>query len=299
MIDLRVMSISLLGNLHLPFNTGETWNQSCIPYETSSWYSDENGNIRHKSTTERTLPPLCTINVIQFCVQSESIKAHLALTNTNLLYKKSGYLFQFEDYNHLSDKDFLKKSILHSASKSNVLLKELNLGKSTNTIRFICSIFATSATDAGGASETEKSMVLEETSCNLCLKLKYDSELKGWFLMPYRLVWTEEDENGMVVGHLFAKLEHDKSGNTVTNAHITSLNVIQSHRKQGIATRLMRKSHTELSKHFSTQYVSLNVRKSNDRAFRLYNEVMKYEIQSIKKGYYADGEDAYCMQYTF
>jgi peptide alpha-N-acetyltransferase len=289
------MGISHLGNLHLPFNTGETWNQSCIPYETSSWYSDENDIIRHKSTTERTLPPLCTINIIQFCVQSESINAHLALTNTNLLYKKSGYLFQFEDYNYLSDKDFLKESILRSASKSNVLIKELNLGKSTNIIRFICSIFPTSV-DASG---TEKSMV-EETSCNLCLKLKYDAELNGWFLMPYRLVWTAEDENGMVVGHLFAKLEHDQTGsNTVTNAHITSLNVIKSHRKQGIATRLMRKSHDELAKHFSTQYVSLNVRKSNDRAFRLYNEVMKYEIQSIKKGYYADGEDAYCMRYIF
>lgn len=291
------MSVTI-GSLHLPCDTDETWKQSCIPFESSSWYSDENGTIRHRSTTVRTLPPICTINVIQFCMQWESINAHLALTNTNLLYKKYGYLFQFEGYKHISDKDVLKGALFRSATSSNVRLKELKIGNSTSTIRFVCSM-PPSPTDA---IETESSNIQEsmikETSCNLCLKLKYDANLSGWFLMPYRLVWTAEDANGMVVGHLFAKLVYDQSGNRVINAHITSVNVLKSHRKCGIATRLMRKSLAELAKQFATQNVSLHVRKSNEGAFRLYNDIMKFEIQSIKKGYYADGEDAYHMRYN-
>jgi N-alpha-acetyltransferase 10/11 len=294
---LRVMSV-VLDSLHLPEDSGEKRNQTSIPFESSSWYSDENGIIRHRSTSVHTLPPTCTIDVIQFCIQSESINAHLALTNTNILYKKYGYLFQFEGYNHMSDKDALKSAIFLSASKSNVNLKELKIGKNLNTIRFICSIF-----QAKDVSETENSIaqqsLIQETSCNLCLKLKYDNELGGWFLMPYRLVWTAEDQSGMVVGYLFAKLEHDRNENSILNAHITSVSVLKSHRKRGIATRLMQKSHAELDHLFGPQYISLHVRKNNEGAFHLYHEILKYGIYSIKKGYYADGEDAYCMRYLF
>ena len=50
---------------------------------------------------------------------------------------------------------------------------------------------------------------------------------------------------------------------------------------------------------FGAHYVSLHVRKTNRAAFRLYNTTLKYEINSIEKGYYADGEDAYDMRCTF
>ena len=41
---------------------------------------------------------------------------------------------------------------------------------------------------------------------------------------------------------------------------------------------------------FGAQFVSLHVRKSNRAAFHLYNETLKYEINDIERGYYADGE---------
>ena len=41
------------------------------------------------------------------------------------------------------------------------------------------------------------------------------------------------------------------------------------------------------------------MRKSNRAAFHLYTETLKYEINDVERGYYADGEDAYDMRCTF
>lgn len=50
---------------------------------------------------------------------------------------------------------------------------------------------------------------------------------------------------------------------------------------------------------FGAEYVSLHVRKSNRAAYHLYNETLKYKINDVERGYYADGEDAYDMRCTF
>lgn len=50
---------------------------------------------------------------------------------------------------------------------------------------------------------------------------------------------------------------------------------------------------------FGANYVSLHVRKSNRAAYHLYNETLKYKINDVERGYYADGEDAYDMRCTF
>ncbi len=47
---------------------------------------------------------------------------------------------------------------------------------------------------------------------------------------------------------------------------------------------------------FSSEYVSLHVRKSNRAAFHLYSVTLKYQVNDVEKGYYADGEDAYDMR---
>ena len=81
--------------------------------------------------------------------------------------------------------------------------------------------------------------------------------------------------------------------------HITSLAVLRTHRKRGIATLLMRRSQLEMHQVFGSEYVSLHVRKSNRAAFHLYTQTLQYEIHDIEKGYYADGEDAYDMRCVF
>jgi ribosomal protein S18 acetylase RimI-like enzyme len=62
---------------------------------------------------------------------------------------------------------------------------------------------------------------------------------------------------------------------------------------------LMRRSQVEMATVFGAHFVSLHVRKSNRAAFHLYTETLKYAINDVEKGYYADGEDAYDMRCTF
>jgi len=106
-----------------------------------------------------------------------------------------------------------------------------------------------------------------------------------------------EDHDGRVVGYVLAKMEEDEA--KPPHGHITSLAVLRTHRKRGIATALMRRSQVEMEHVFGAEFVSLHVRKSNRAAFHLYNETLKYEINDIERGYYADGEDAYDMRCYF
>ena len=55
-----------------------------------------------------------------------------------------------------------------------------------------------------------------------------------------------EDDNGKIVGYVMAKLEEeneDGKKKKKLEAHITSLSVFRTHRKLGIATKLMRAAH--------------------------------------------------------
>lgn len=62
---------------------------------------------------------------------------------------------------------------------------------------------------------------------------------------------------------------------------------------------LMKRSQQEMETVFNAHYVSLHVRKSNRAAFHLYTRTLRYAINDIEKGYYADGEDAYDMRCVF
>lgn len=61
----------------------------------------------------------------------------------------------------------------------------------------------------------------------------------------------------------------------------------------------MRRSQKEMQDVFDAEYVSLHVRKSNRAAFHLYSVTLKYVVNDVEKGYYADGEDAYDMRCYF
>ncbi|CAM9609458.1 unnamed protein product, partial [Phaeothamnion confervicola] len=102
--------------------------------------------------------------------------------------------------------------------------------------------------------------------------------------------------SGKIVGYVLAKMEEDAP---IPHGHITSLAVLRTHRKRGIATKMMRSSQLAMQEAFDAEYVSLHVRKSNKAAFHLYTETLGYEINDTEKGYYADGEDAYDMRLNF
>jgi len=139
-----------------------------------------------------------------------------------------------------------------------------------------------------------------------CLPENYQMKYYFYHMLTWpQLLWVAEDPKCKIVGYVLAKLEETDGGSGKSggpdpiHGHITSLAVLRTHRRRGIATALMRQSQREMGGVMSAEYVSLHVRKSNKAAFHLYNETLKYSINDVEKGYYADGEDAYDMRLTF
>lgn len=121
----------------------------------------------------------------------------------------------------------------------------------------------------------------------------------------------------------------------IPHGHITSLSVMRTHRRLGLAEKLMRQSRTSpstllilqpftnptqqpitcpshrssqphnqkltpperaMAETFSAAYVSLHVRMSNIAALNLYKETLGFSVDKVEAKYYADGEDAYSMR---
>lgn len=100
-----------------------------------------------------------------------------------------------------------------------------------------------------------------------------------------------------IVGYVLGKMEDDPEATDKTpHGHITSLSVMRTYRRMGIAEKLMRQSLYAMCELFKAEYVSLHVRKSNRAALHLYRDSLNFEVQSIEKSYYQDGEDAYAMR---
>jgi len=132
--------------------------------------------------------------------------------------------------------------------------------------------------------------------CNLlCLPENY--QMKYYFyhgLSWPQLSFVAEDAKGKIVGYVLAKMEEESED--VPHGHITSLAVQRSHRRLGIAQKLMDQSSRAMIECFNARYVSLHVRKSNRAALNLYQNTLKFAVSEIEPKYYADGEDAYAMR---
>ncbi|KAL4877156.1 acyl-CoA N-acyltransferase [Aspergillus karnatakaensis] len=98
-----------------------------------------------------------------------------------------------------------------------------------------------------------------------------------------------------VVGYVLAKMEEEPTDG-VQHGHITSLSVMRTHRRLGIAERLMRMAQRAMAETHRAQFVSLHVRVSNTAALRLYRDTLGFKVDSVESKYYADGEDAYAMR---
>ncbi|OTB09029.1 hypothetical protein M426DRAFT_7057 [Hypoxylon sp. CI-4A] len=98
-----------------------------------------------------------------------------------------------------------------------------------------------------------------------------------------------------IVGYVLAKMEEEPTDG-VQHGHITSLSVMRTHRRLGIAEKLMRQSQLAMVETFGAQYVSLHVRVSNKAAIHLYTKTLGFDQEKTEAKYYADGEDAHCMR---
>jgi ribosomal protein S18 acetylase RimI-like enzyme len=122
-----------------------------------------------------------------------------------------------------------------------------------------------------------------------------------------------------IVGYVLAKMEEEPSDG-IPHGHITSLSVMRTHRRLGLAEKLMRQSRmfpsllssSRLLKHttdtqtppteramaetYGAKYVSLHVRVSNKAALALYRDTLGFKVDGTEAKYYADGEDAFGMK---
>ncbi|KAJ0802418.1 putative transferase transcription regulator GNAT family [Helianthus annuus] len=138
--------------------------------------------------------------------------------------------------------------------------------------------------------------LLAMQACNLfCLPENYQMKYYFYHILSWpQLLYVAEDYGGKIVGYVLAKMEEET---TECHGHITSLAVLRTHRKLGLATKLMVAAQNAMEqKVFGAEYVSLHVRKSNRAAFNLYTETLGYKIHDMEAKYYADGEDAYDMR---
>ncbi|KAJ2228717.1 N-terminal acetyltransferase A complex catalytic subunit ard1 [Coemansia sp. RSA 1722] len=110
------------------------------------------------------------------------------------------------------------------------------------------------------------------------------------------LSFVAENENGRVVGYVLAKMNDDKDVQPPLDGHITSLSVMRSYRRLGLAERLMSQAQRAMVEVYGSKCVSLHVRVSNKAAFSLYKNTLKFDVDHTEKKYYADGEDAYAMK---
>eukprot|EP00927_Polykrikos_kofoidii_P078962 TRINITY_DN75763_c0_g1_i1.p1 TRINITY_DN75763_c0_g1~~TRINITY_DN75763_c0_g1_i1.p1 ORF type:complete len:231 (+),score=61.49 TRINITY_DN75763_c0_g1_i1:80-772(+) len=135
-------------------------------------------------------------------------------------------------------------------------------------------------------------------ACNLqCLPENYQLKYYFYHILSWpQLPYVAEDYNKKIVGYVLAKMEEDSDE---VHGHITSLAVLRSHRKLGIATKLMRATMKAMQETFNSEYVSLHVRYTNRAAYTLYSQTLGFEIHDLEKGYYADKEDAYDMRKMF
>lgn len=100
-----------------------------------------------------------------------------------------------------------------------------------------------------------------------------------------------------IVGYVLGKMEDDPEAEDKTpHGHITSLAVMRTYRRMGLAEKLMKQSLYAMCELFKAQYVSLHVRKLNRAALHLYRDSLSFETTTIEKLYYQDGEDAYAMR---
>ena len=106
-----------------------------------------------------------------------------------------------------------------------------------------------------------------------------------------QLVYVAEDYRKKIVGYVMGIMDEESME---CHAHIVSVAVFCTHRKLGLATKLMTLAHNAMEV-FGAWYVCLKVRKSKLEAFQLYNQSLGYIIHGIEDKYYADGEDAYDM----
>jgi len=132
--------------------------------------------------------------------------------------------------------------------------------------------------------------------CNLlCLPENYQMKYYFYHLLTWPQLSYVAEHNGKIVGYVLAKMD-EEGEEKEAHGHITSLAVRRNYRRLGLANKLMNQSAIAMVENFNAKFCSLHVRVSNRAALSLYRDTLKFDVDDVEKGYYADGEDAYKMK---
>ncbi|CAD2219516.1 peptide alpha-N-acetyltransferase [Angomonas deanei] len=140
----------------------------------------------------------------------------------------------------------------------------------------------------------------EMQHCNLCcLPENYNLRYYFYHILSWpQLLHVQQDYNGDTVGYVLAKMDDEESAEK-RHGHITSLSVLRTHRKLGIASRVMKAAMKEMDEEYKANFCSLHVRVTNDAALHLYQDSLDFRCAGVEEAYYVDSEDAYHMKYFF
>ena len=133
-----------------------------------------------------------------------------------------------------------------------------------------------------------------------CLPENYS---EGFFISLYRNfpeTFIVAEKDGVVVGYIMCRIEIGLSNISFTlfsiskKGHIISIVVLPEHQRKGLGQALIEKALENMVKFYNAKSCYLEVRVSNESAIRLYKKI-GFEVHTVIRGYYADGENAYVM----
>ncbi|KAK2947663.1 putative N-terminal acetyltransferase A complex catalytic subunit NAA10 [Blattamonas nauphoetae] len=118
--------------------------------------------------------------------------------------------------------------------------------------------------------------------------------LYHYLVNPEMIQIAELPHSHKVIGYVMSRMqERNNIQKEPPYGGITSVSILRTYRKMGIAHRLMRCAHRAMGEIYGAEYVSLHVRETNTAAKHLYLKTMGYHLHEPHIEYYADGETAY------
>jgi N-alpha-acetyltransferase 10/11 len=127
----------------------------------------------------------------------------------------------------------------------------------------------------------------------MCLAENYRLSYYLYQILAWPQISTvAEDSGGRIVGYVLAQMNDDAEGEQGDpHGHILSVAVLKTHRKLGLATRLMQAAEKAMVDVYDGERLTLHVRRTNTAALHLYQQTLGFRVHHIETGYYANGED--------
>eukprot|EP00770_Monocercomonoides_exilis_P009050 MONOS_9004.1-p1 / transcript=MONOS_9004.1 / gene=MONOS_9004 / organism=Monocercomonoides_exilis_PA203 / gene_product=N-acetyltransferase complex ARD1 subunit / transcript_product=N-acetyltransferase complex ARD1 subunit / location=Mono_scaffold00357:1695-2381(-) / protein_length=165 / sequence_SO=supercontig / SO=protein_coding / is_pseudo=false len=99
-----------------------------------------------------------------------------------------------------------------------------------------------------------------------------------------------------ICGYVMSQMEEKGNAKDIPHGHITSVSVLRTYRKLGLATTLMKMAERSMGEIYNSDHVILNVRESNMAAKHLYQKTLGFIVDERGIEYYNDGENSYTMK---